>query len=626
MGKGHKHLKRLKSEKAKVKLKTKKEKHLPKGLNVTDTSFKVKKIIIREQLKQHDDTEILSKRKLNIKDLLSRLQHHNTTVRQSAVRELKEILSEHSTSLLSSQFGSLLQGICALILDKERAIRRDSLKILGLILGPVSNDQLNPYCDVLISYLRCAMTHIDPYIKEDALLFLDVLVKNCSHVLVRNSYKVIPNFLDMISKLHSETKPGRQLVTTLNTKNTDVKWRIKVLERLATMLSSIVGFFKSQQVVALQESGRVVHVNETTGYIPIYAVASSQNCEIDFEQTELRENASEKSLDADGLMKYVESLMPLIFDSWIEVCPDEKGVNDSALLLSMEALELLKSIVEILQLIIECIDVLYVDCDVNIKHWFKSNFEGPYVKNLFSKFPYNKLTAAGNFLSTIKSTNRKRQQDFSLSESFDICLGYNLGLSQIYVWFTSVKVDDRFMSKPNRNYCSSIINYLNEKLENWSSINDIVLPQLTKLLRTLFLKASKVWYKNRLDLSETLQLVVNACCNQSKKEMQLQLFSVISDVMLDHTLQELHRENAFKEFISTLPNLLLKPRIHENTIQIINKIVLRYKDWIRKELVVNHDSIIENAKKIEIIGAQDEQLSRLMICNLFYFLDTQIFY
>lgn len=68
-----------------------------------------------------------------------------------------------------------------------------------------------------------------------------------------------------------------------------------------------------------------------------------------------------------------------------------------------------------------------------------------------------------------------------------------------------------------------------------------MLPQLIKLLRTLFLKASKIWYKNHLDLSETLQLVINACCNHSKKEIQLQLFSVISEIMLDHTLQELHR-------------------------------------------------------------------------------------
>lgn len=67
MGKNNRHQKNLKSERGKVKLKAKKAKVLPKGLNITDTTFKVKKILIREQLKQHEETEILSRRKLNVK-------------------------------------------------------------------------------------------------------------------------------------------------------------------------------------------------------------------------------------------------------------------------------------------------------------------------------------------------------------------------------------------------------------------------------------------------------------------------------------------------------------------------------------------------------------------------------
>ncbi|XP_054008434.1 testis-expressed protein 10 homolog [Hylaeus anthracinus] len=625
MGKNNRHMKHLKSEKAKVKLKAKKAKPLPKGLNVTDPTFKVKKIVIREQLKHHDDTEILSKRKLNVKDLLSRLQHYNSTVRQDAVRELKEILSQHSLDLLSSQFGSLLQGICALSLDKERNIRHDSFKVLSLILGPVSNDQLNPYCDVLISYLRCAMTHIDPRIKEDALLFLDVLVQNCGNVLARNSNKVLPNFLNMISRLHTEMKPGRQLITTLNSKNTTVKWRIKVLERLATMFRSIVSFYKSQQTIGLNVTGQVVHIDKNTRYVPIYLNTNFQNFEIDFEQNDiLKENAVEQSLDAEELMKYVESLMPLIFDSWMEVCPDDKNVDNSALLISAEALELLKSAVEIIQLIIECIDILHTECDINLKYWFKNNFQNIFIQNLLTKFPYTKLGATLSLLSSAR--NRKRQEDFSVDETYDACLEQNLGLCQIYIWFTSIHSDDKVASKINQDYCTSVIKYLNEKIENWSNINNVALSQLIKLLRTLFLKASKVWYRNHLDLNETLQAVVDACCNQSKKEMQLQLFSLISDIMLDHTLHELHREDAFKEFISTVPNLLLKPKIHDNTIKIINKVVLRYRNWIQKQLVANYNDIIENAKKIEILGSEDEKKSRLMICNLFYFLDAQIFY
>lgn len=68
MGKNHRHMKNLKSERAKIKLKTsKKSNQLPKGLNVTNTSFKSKKIVIQEQLKQQDSTEVLSRRKLNVK-------------------------------------------------------------------------------------------------------------------------------------------------------------------------------------------------------------------------------------------------------------------------------------------------------------------------------------------------------------------------------------------------------------------------------------------------------------------------------------------------------------------------------------------------------------------------------
>lgn len=65
MGKGHRLLKKIKSEKAKVKLKG--SNHLPKGTNVTDTSFKIKQIVIREQLKTSTTSEPLSKRKLNLK-------------------------------------------------------------------------------------------------------------------------------------------------------------------------------------------------------------------------------------------------------------------------------------------------------------------------------------------------------------------------------------------------------------------------------------------------------------------------------------------------------------------------------------------------------------------------------
>lgn len=62
-----------KAEKAKIKLKAEKDKKgakLPKGTNVTKTDFKVRKIVIPEQLKERNLNEALSSKKYNIKVIL----------------------------------------------------------------------------------------------------------------------------------------------------------------------------------------------------------------------------------------------------------------------------------------------------------------------------------------------------------------------------------------------------------------------------------------------------------------------------------------------------------------------------------------------------------------------------
>ncbi|EZA46519.1 hypothetical protein X777_00075 [Ooceraea biroi] len=86
------------------------------------------------------------------------------------------------------------------------------------------------------------------------------------------------------------------------------------------------------------------------------------------------------------------------------------------------------------------------------------------------------------------------------------------------------------------------------------------------------------------------------------------------------------RKDTFKVFIATLPNLLLEPSIDDDTLRMINQIVLRFKEWVRKDFAAKQEAIIENAKKINVVGSRDENQSRLTICNLFYCIDSQIYY
>lgn len=141
MGKNHKHKKFLKSEKAKVKLRLKgqKTKFLPKGANVTDTTFKIKPIVLPEQLKVKSDSEPLSKRKLNVKELLLRLKHHSVNARKDACIELRQIIAAFPDEIIQKHISQLLHEVCPLVLDRESVIRKEAIKLLDCILENVSS-------------------------------------------------------------------------------------------------------------------------------------------------------------------------------------------------------------------------------------------------------------------------------------------------------------------------------------------------------------------------------------------------------------------------------------------------------------------------------------------------------
>ena len=75
-------------------------------------------------------------------DLLTRFRHHNSTVRQDALKQLKNILLQNHLKSLHSQLNSLLHGTAALSHDKEKEIRTNSFHALNFILGLISNEQL----------------------------------------------------------------------------------------------------------------------------------------------------------------------------------------------------------------------------------------------------------------------------------------------------------------------------------------------------------------------------------------------------------------------------------------------------------------------------------------------------
>lgn len=265
------HRKFVKSEKAKTKLKAAK---LPKGLNVTKTDFKIKKIVIREQIRdtsliqngttiRSSNIKVNCKMNLNIlstffflfkllftyfQELLSKLQHHNATNRNEGLRYLNELVTNHPIEA-SNHLGPILQGICQLSLDIEKDVRRECFKALNLVFGTQESEIIAPFFNAIVSYLRCAMTHINRQIQEDSLFMLDCLLMFTPTLVAAHSDAIFSAFLDMISKLRVESKPDRTLSMHLGSQLTSVKWRSKALERLLGILNAIVAAKKTDKQI-----------------------------------------------------------------------------------------------------------------------------------------------------------------------------------------------------------------------------------------------------------------------------------------------------------------------------------------------------------------------------------------
>lgn len=240
-----KHRKFLKSEKAKVKLKGN---TLKRPQNVTKTDFKVKKIVISEQLKnvQHP-LEIGERKKHSINDCLARLKNSSSA---EVISNLKDIIL-YQPEDFQKHLEAIIKTVANLSLSIEKNDRKDCFKILDIICSQTSEFMLRPFFPVLVTFLKCAMTHIKPTIQEDSLLMLDLLLKNAPRLVACEKDSILTPYLDLVSKMRTENKPERTLSLQMGNKITNTKWRKNILERLIAFLRCI-----NQQIKQLEFAGK----------------------------------------------------------------------------------------------------------------------------------------------------------------------------------------------------------------------------------------------------------------------------------------------------------------------------------------------------------------------------------
>ncbi|CAG9854454.1 unnamed protein product [Phyllotreta striolata] len=599
MGKNHRHKKNLKADKAKVKLKQTKTKFLPKGLNETKATFKIKPIVLAEQLKERSNEAPLSKRKLDVKDLCNRMQHYNENVRRSACEDLTDMFRQYSEDIIRDNLDDVILNISNLMQDRDRKVRNAVVKALNIILELTDNEKLEPFFKYFSVNMRCAMTHIDQGIQEDSLKFLDCfLVRNCGLV-ANTSNKLLPDFFTLISRLKNESSLGRTLTLNLGSKITTVSWRIKVLSRLHAVLELILENNKRDI-----DSNVDYDANESNTF-PIYKnhfYEALTNPSLEYWES-LEDDTCKNTLDI-----HLSTLIPIFHDISMEVLPDKKVYVHEGTCLNEESLAILWSIVNTMYLLWKYVEKNQ-SANPNLMKVFTSDEATTFLGHLMKLFPYSQNE---NTINTAKSALKL----------FDTNLDPNCVKENIMLCYICFVLHANIARDTIKKDLVIISSYINKCLLTKNYINQHNIQYFIEVLRLCLLEKSHLWKKTRVDVKKILENVLVFYHSVSIGEKQrMKLFKILAD-LLDNPY--LSKSSQYQSWLASLAELLCKPQISDTTVETLLELARKNCSPFLSAVKSNFVRILDNLDSLNIVvtkkSYKDEAAVKREIVYIFYYL------
>lgn len=379
-------------------------------------------------------------------ETLVKLKHHNSSMRMDALKQCKGII-DYNLDDLSRNLGDFIQGIANIILDIESEPRREALKQLSALLSSISSETVEPFFNILCSYLRCGMTHIQSPIQRDSLLLLDSLISNLPALIASKSDMIFEDFLDMISKSKSDTKGGRILTLNVENKTTNVKWRSEVLFRLHSMLSTVIEFKfknKSKFHLGLTKTNKRFNLKEPN-YFPLNNSISRLVSNVTlFPNISKFENIDEWSKYKD----FIKQLMPLLFETWLEVSPaakTQRALKEDISLTYDSALSL-KVILEIISKIWEIVEHFDEEMkNSDLSCWFSNTYCTDFNNYILNLFPYKQI------ITSNVSRNKKDKREIFGAD----CYPQNFYICNLYCKFFKNRLEQEVFNKTLIDYITS---------------------------------------------------------------------------------------------------------------------------------------------------------------------------
>lgn len=484
-------------------------------------------------------------------------------------------------------------------------VRRECLQVLNKILTNTSIEKIDPFYDIMSTYLRSAMTNIDFRLQEDSLLFLDVLLVCTPQKVAEDFHKIIPNFLSMISKLRVDSKPGRTLTVNLGSQMTSVKWRVKVLHRLQDYLNK---FIQNEHIFAdnrIVTDTTKVFDTEKINYYPLFNSNYTAVCHLScFSSKKAQETTP---VDEVGkFIEYIDTLMPLLFETWLEVCPNASSEKNFETVVSEDAASLLKHTLEVIALLWSLVQYFNKkNPSSNIENMFCQKYRQQYTQHFVKAFPF--------------VTNTRLKQKTENTPFENVITDTKLVAENLEICHLFILMNPKINVNNNNQEIMSVLNYIEKTFSQnpQESVNNVVL----KILHTIFSKEINGWTKTLTVMDSLFRKIIWAYFNKTmSSSFKQKIFGLVCQIALNENLYHFHNTDAFEKWRTNLPDILLDNTINVQTINIIQKYATRYNinfnDVVEPKLM----GIIENLPSIKITDAVNDTSSYHKLFSLLYWI------
>lgn len=604
--------KRKRADFQKVKLKVGRK--LPKGTNITNTSFKAKKIQIREQLRP-EATEPSVKIRQNLNDILNNLSHHNLSSRIEATNKLKDLVATRP-EIVFTKLSDVINRVGKLLEDKIRGVRNAALSVLKLILTQTNDRQILPMFPVLTGYLSCAMTHIDADIQSDSLSLLDALLDSFPKLLISSQNQILTNFLEQISHQRNTgtcqsskaNVSARTLSTNPDNKFSTQTWRLQVLLRLQKFLNAIYENLPNSQFTSPAKN---IHHHHKWNGKRLYVMPSSElqdDCiKTDFLRVPTNSSKMEASAaifqDYEHLQSFISSLMPLLFETWVESSPSQFIPNLPENCLPLGSAECLCCLMEILsctQKIME--SITEPEGQLPLVKWFQDTYQQEFLVRFMSHFPY----------TPHERGNVKKKKNKSEITMQVLCCNVNLTVCNVFTHLMPK------VTRAKENLWFVIVHFLMKTFEH-NELKPAAFDMKTAVeVLNVFLRDGRV--KN---VEEKLLEAVFSTYQKlpTGSYHQKHLIKLFSDLILEiHDSPVITGSKTLTQWVMSLPaDFISRTEVPWEFVAVMQRVAARNNEAFLHSLQVRSTEIIDQLPKFKIVGCEPNVAQRAIIELLLWF-------